>query len=125
MVATVLALSVLAAEPAGQQSSMALQAPPVCLIDFGAKWCGPCRRMHPIINRLRRKGYPIVMADIDDKTWKQWVDMYKIQSVPYFLMVVDGTGTEYLVGETSETRLESWLKTTIEKRFPEGQDAQH
>lgn len=41
-------------------------APSIVLKVTGAKWCGPCKRLKPILKDLQKKGYSITIFDIDE-----------------------------------------------------------
>lgn len=112
--ALVLSLCLVAADP--------LPVPPVMMIDFGASWCGPCKRFKPIIKRLQARRYPIAYVDIDDPKYADLVKENNVQSVPHFIMVVDGKPVEYLSAqEASEERLQSWIEGWMKKRYGEEQ----
>ncbi len=55
----------------------------VILLDFSAKWCGPCQQTKPIIDDLKRKGQPIQEIDIDANP--QLAKKFNIQSIPAFV----------------------------------------
>ena len=45
-----------------------LQSQKIVLIDFSAKWCGPCKVLSPIVNKIgkaRAKELKVVMFDVD------------------------------------------------------------
>lgn len=55
------------------------------LIDFYATWCGPCRTMHPILDRLSATlgdRVTILRYDIDDPQNAQLVADHNVRSVP-------------------------------------------
>ena len=79
------------------------------LLDFYADWCGPCRAMQPTIQALEAKGYPVKKVNIDQN--RELAAQYGIQSVPCYVMVVDGKEVERISGGTSFSRLEKMFKT--------------
>ena len=55
------------------------------LVDFYATWCGPCRTMHPILDRLAATlgdRVTILRYDIDDPQNAQLVADHNVRSVP-------------------------------------------
>lgn len=55
------------------------------LVDFFATWCGPCRMMHPVIDRFKEQMHgrtDVYKVDIDDRNTADFTDRYHIASVP-------------------------------------------
>ncbi len=55
------------------------------LVDFYATWCGPCRTMHPILDRLAAtlgERVTILRYDIDDPQNAELVAEHSVRSVP-------------------------------------------
>lgn len=61
----------------------------ITLVDFYATWCGPCRTMHPILDKLKMtvgERADIVKIDIDDPENALEVGKYNIRSVPTIII---------------------------------------
>jgi thioredoxin len=57
-----------------------------CVIDFNAKWCGPCRRMEPILKALAAKyDGKIIIYKVDVDKEKELASLFGISSIPAFL----------------------------------------
>jgi thioredoxin-like negative regulator of GroEL len=82
-------------------------APQGEVLDFGASWCGPCQQMHPIVERLQRQGLPIRKVDIDQEPGL--AQKYRIQSVPQFVLVVNGREVRRITGLTDENNIRKLL----------------
>lgn len=91
-------------------------APQGEVLDFTAKWCGPCQSVAPVVERLHRKGYPIRKIDIDKSP--ELAQRYGVQSIPQFILVIDGKPAKRLVGPQSEKTLLN-LMAQIPKAPPE------
>lgn len=58
------------------------------LVDFFATWCGPCRALHPIVDRFReemRGRVELCKVDVDSSELAAVVRRYGIRSVPTLL----------------------------------------
>ena len=53
------------------------------VMDFGATWCGPCKMMEPIFNRMKEKHPDVVFEKYDIDT--DGTKGFEIRSVPYFV----------------------------------------
>ncbi|MCD8185369.1 MAG: thioredoxin family protein [Rikenellaceae bacterium] len=55
------------------------------LVDFYARWCAPCKTMHPILENLKREWGDrcrILKLDIDAPQNRALIERYAIRSVP-------------------------------------------
>jgi thiol-disulfide isomerase/thioredoxin len=73
---------------------------------FYAKSVAPCQRMSPIIERLRREGFPIAKIDIAARA--DWSTRYEIKVVPT-LLIKNGPKLVRLTGMKDEQSLRSKL----------------
>ena len=76
------------------------------LVDFTAKWCGPCKQLAPILDKLADENIgriKVVKVDMDDapRTSKQ----FSVRSVPTVLVFKNGQKTAQHVGLTSKEKL--------------------
>lgn len=56
------------------------------VLEFTAKWCGPCQQVSPVVSRLEREGLPIRKVDVDENP--DLVRKYRIESMPTFVVLV-------------------------------------
>lgn len=76
------------------------------LVDFFAKWCGPCKQQHPIVDEIAKEfagKARICKIDVDDARIKS-VE-YGINSIPSLLVFKDGEVVEKLAGLHSKSQL--------------------
>ena len=73
------------------------------LLDFSAKWCGPCQQMSPIVSKLERQGFPIRQVDVDQEPGL--TKKYKVESIPCFVLIANGREINRISGATDEKQL--------------------
>lgn len=57
-----------------------------CVIDFNAKWCGPCRQMNPILNDMATKyAGRVIIYKVDVDKEQELASLFGISSIPAFL----------------------------------------
>ena len=86
------------------------------VIDFYATWCGPCKKMSPIVDELA-KNYAgkidFYKVDIDKE--QELAQAFGIQSIPTFLFIpVKGNPTAQM-GAMEKADFESIIKSTLQK----------
>jgi len=72
---------------------------------FSAPWCGPCKMMQPIIERLQREGLPIRTVNVDKKRRNG----FAIETIPTFVLLLDHHEKERKKGVLTEAELRAFL----------------
>lgn len=84
------------------------------LVDFWAPWCGPCKQLAPILEKVvaaTRGGVRLVKMDIDK--YPEIAGQLRIQSIPAVVAFVDGKPADAFMGAKSETEVRAFVDKII------------
>ncbi|HEX2022962.1 MAG TPA: thioredoxin [Candidatus Thermoplasmatota archaeon] len=72
---------------------------PNVVVDAWAPWCGPCKRIAPILDELAREyGGKVAIGKLNTDENQATAMKYGIMSIPTLLMFKDGQRVDQLVG---------------------------
>jgi thioredoxin 1 len=78
------------------------------LIDFSAQWCGPCKAMKPVLEKLKARlgeQIKIIKIDVDDNP--EIATQLEIRSVPTLMIYQNGERKWRKIGVSSVSEMES------------------
>ncbi|WP_045764661.1 thioredoxin [Xanthomonas albilineans] len=81
------------------------------LVDFWASWCGPCKALTPLLEKLATEyngGFVLAKVDVDQE--QQIAAAFQIRSVPTVFLVKDGQLVDGFPGALPENQLRAFLK---------------
>jgi thioredoxin 1 len=84
------------------------------LVDFWAEWCGPCRMVGPVVERVAEgfEGKAIVgKVDVDSNP--ETAMKFGIRSIPTLLFFKDGQMVDRVVGAVAQNVLEEKLQAQM------------
>ncbi len=77
----------------------------VCLVDFYADWCGPCKMMSPIIDEIAEEISTVNVGKVNVDDNIPLAEKFGIMSIPAIFVFKDGQVSKSFVGVTSKEEL--------------------
>ncbi len=85
--------------------SEVLESSKPVLVDFYANWCGPCKMIAPILEKISLENEMIDVAKIDIDQNEELAYSYGIQSIPTLVLIKEGKEVDRIIGLVSETEI--------------------
>lgn len=79
------------------------------LVDFYATWCGPCKRMAPILEELKGAKVVKVNTDVNQSLALE----HQVDSIPKFVFMKDGVVVDQMVGVHSRESLQARIDALL------------
>ena len=99
-------------KPASKQQ--VLRSPLPVLVDFGADWCGPCRAIEPVVEKIAEQHagkVRVVMIDADASA--AIAARYRVRALPTVISFVGGQEHKRHMGATSMSVLLGLLPSEL------------
>ena len=93
-----------------QFASEVLQSDVPVLLDFTAVWCGPCKAIAPLLDKVQEEkgaGIKVVKMDIDVN--QETPHKFGVQSIPTLLLFKGGAVVAKQVGSLNKTGLDAFV----------------
>jgi putative thioredoxin len=90
-----------------------LQVPVV--VDLWAEWCGPCKQLSPVLEKLAAAGGGAwVLAKVDVDANPRIAQLFGVQSIPTVVAIAGGQPVDAFSGAQPEPQIRQWLTTLLD-----------
>jgi putative thioredoxin len=90
------------------------------LVDFWAPWCGPCKTLGPMLERLEAEyqgKWRLVKVNVDEN--QELAAHFQVRSIPHVVAFADGQAVDQFIGVLPEGQLREFL----DRLLPDGAQA--
>ena len=84
------------------------------LVDFYADWCGPCKMLAPVIEKLAEKydgKVKVVKVNVDEEF--PVAAAFSVQSIPTLVLLKNGETVKKSIGFSSESELSAMIDAAL------------
>ena len=84
------------------------------LVDFYADWCGPCKMMGPVVEKLAEEydgKVKVGKVNVDEQ--EELAARFNVMSIPFFAFIKDGKMVDSSLGATSKDALVAKLEALL------------
>lgn len=90
-----------------------LQVP--VIVDLWAEWCGPCKQLSPVLERLAQQANGAwILAKVDVDTNPRIAQLFGVQSIPTVVAIAGGQPVEAFQGAQPEPQIRQWLSALLD-----------
>ncbi len=82
----------------------------LCVVDFWATWCGPCRMLSPILEQLDKEMPDVKFCKVNVDDEPGLADSFGVSAIPMLAFISEGSLAETLVGYRAKEEIVSVIE---------------
>ncbi|HEX5119196.1 MAG TPA: tetratricopeptide repeat protein [Pseudonocardiaceae bacterium] len=84
------------------------------VVDLWATWCGPCKQLSPVLERLvKADGGAWVLATVDVDANPRIAQLFGVQSIPTVVAIAGGQPVDAFAGAQPEPQVREWIDSLL------------
>src|SRR3990167_10328272 len=83
------------------------------IVDFFADWCGPCKRLSPILDIIETEShgeFSVHKVNVEDEEFQEFTSTFKISSIPTVLFFKNGKVVHSFIGLQAKESIKEMIE---------------
>ncbi|MBD3361765.1 thioredoxin [Candidatus Woesearchaeota archaeon] len=83
------------------------------LVDFWAEWCGPCKMMGPVFEKVSKEITNVKFAKLDVQENQSLAQEHDVTGIPCLILFVNGKEKDRITGYLPEEQLKEKIQSML------------
>lgn len=81
------------------------------LLDFWAPWCGPCKKLSPVVDKIAEENPHIRVGKVNVEEQRELAEKFHIMGIPALVLIKDGKPVATSVGVKPKNAIEKLINS--------------